>query len=199
MTMWRQYKTIVIAPTTTFPWHPQSPAKASSARQTDRRTTCARIVSAIKGTLTVTHRIHGFTNKTWSYFIMARNNEMACFLHTGWTQVLWYAGIAVPQVLQYLREFDAPAMQSCKPLPCGIGSCQNRRLREQTLNRKPCHCGSIKGGWCMELPTSLDQPLQGQIVCACLDMFLPVWDLYLFPERVSLVTCKSQRYFKSFC
>ena len=85
-----------------------------------------------------------------------------------------YAGIAVPQVLQYLREFDAPAMQSCKPLPCGIGSCQNRRLREQTLNRKPCHCGSIKGGWCMELPTSLDQPLQGQIVCACLDMFLPV-------------------------
>ena len=59
---------------------------------------------------------------------------------------LWYAGIAVPQVLQYLREFDAPAMQSCKPLPCGIGSCQNRRLREQTLTRKPCHCGSIKGG-----------------------------------------------------
>ena len=88
--------------------------------------------------------------------------------------IYWYAGIAVPQVLQYLREFDAPAMQSCKPLPCGIGSCQNRRLREQTLNRKPCHCGSIKGGWCMELPTSLDQPLQGQIVCACLDMFLPV-------------------------
>ena len=33
-----------------------------------------------------------------------------------------YAGIAVPQVLQYLREFDAPAMQSCKPLPCGTGS-----------------------------------------------------------------------------
>ena len=88
--------------------------------------------------------------------------------------VCGYAGIAVPQVLQYLREFDAPAMQSCKPLPCGIGSCQNRRLREQTLNRKPCHCGSIKSGWSMELPTSLDQPLQGQIVCACLDMFLPV-------------------------
>ena len=58
----------------------------------------------------------------------------------------WYAGVAVPQVLQQLREFDAPAMQSCKPLPCGTGSCQNRRLREQTLNRKPCHCGSIKGG-----------------------------------------------------
>ena len=56
-----------------------------------------------------------------------------------------YAGIAM-QVLQYLREFDAPAMQSCKPLPCGTGSCQNRRLREQTLTRKPCHCGSIKGG-----------------------------------------------------
>ena len=54
-----------------------------------------------------------------------------------------YAGVAVPQVLQQLREFDAPAMQSCKPLPCGTGSCQNRRLREQTLNRKPCHCGSI--------------------------------------------------------
>ena len=68
-------------------------------------------------------------------------------IHTHGMQVLqWYAGIAVPQVLQYLREFDAPAMQSCKPLPCGIGSCQNRRLREQTLNRKPCHCGSIKGG-----------------------------------------------------
>ena len=47
-----------------------------------------------------------------------------------------YAGIAVPQVLQYLREFDAPAMQSCKPLPCGIGSCQNRRLREQTPKQK---------------------------------------------------------------
>ena len=59
--------------------------------------------------------------------------------------VPWYAGIAM-QVLQYLREFDAPAMQSCKPLPCGTGSYQNRRLREQTLNRKPCHCGSIKGG-----------------------------------------------------
>ena len=58
----------------------------------------------------------------------------------------WYAGVAVPQVLQQLREFDAPAMQSCKPLPCGTGSCQNRRLREQTLTRKPCHCGSIKGG-----------------------------------------------------
>ena len=33
-----------------------------------------------------------------------------------------YAGIAVPQVLQYLREFDAPATQSCKPLPCDAGS-----------------------------------------------------------------------------
>ena len=98
---------------------------------------------------------------------------------------LWYAGIAVPQVLQYLREFDAPAMQSCKPLPCGTGSWQNRRLREQTLSRKPCHCGSIKGGWCMELPISLDQPLHGQIGCACLDMFLPVCDLYLLPERAA--------------
>ena len=97
-----------------------------------------------------------------------------CELYIVQQQQLMYAGIAVPQVLQYLREFDAPAMHSCKPLPCGIGSCQNRRLREQTLTRKPCHCGSIKGGWCMELPTSLDQPLQGQIVCACLDMFLPV-------------------------
>ena len=28
------------------------------------------------------------------------------------------------QVLQYLREFDAPAMQRCNPLPCGTGSCQ---------------------------------------------------------------------------
>ena len=51
-------------------------------------------------------------------------------LNVGSMQVLQYAGIAVPQVLQYLREFDAPAMQSCKPLPCGIGSCQNRRLRD---------------------------------------------------------------------
>ena len=33
-----------------------------------------------------------------------------------------YAGISVPQVLQYLREFDVHAMQSCKPLPCGTGS-----------------------------------------------------------------------------
>ena len=37
-------------------------------------------------------------------------------------QAFRYAGIAI-QVLQYLREFDAPAMQSCKPLPCGTGSC----------------------------------------------------------------------------
>ena len=42
--------------------------------------------------------------------------------------VLWYAGAAVPQVLQYLWEVEAPAMQSCKPLPCGTGSWQNRRL-----------------------------------------------------------------------
>ena len=33
----------------------------------------------------------------------------------------WYACVAVPQVLQ-LREVEAPAMQSCKPLPCGTGS-----------------------------------------------------------------------------
>ena len=33
-----------------------------------------------------------------------------------------YAGIAVPQVLQFLRECDAPAMQSFKLLPCGTGS-----------------------------------------------------------------------------
>ena len=87
-------------------------------------------------------------------------------------------------------------MQSCKPLPCGIGSWQNRRPREQTLTRKPCHCGSIKGGW---LPTSLDQPLQGQIICACLYMFLLVWDLCLLPKREPLVTCKSQRHFKTIC
>ncbi len=103
------------------------------------------------------------------------------------------------QVLQYLREFDAPAMQSCKPLPCGTGPWPNRRLREQTLIRKPCHCGSIKGGWRMELPTSLDQPLQGQILCTCLDMFLPVWDLYLLPEKKPLVSCKSQRLFNTVC
>ena len=35
---------------------------------------------------------------------------------------VWLAGITVPQVLQYLREFDASAVQSCKPLPCGTGS-----------------------------------------------------------------------------
>ena len=115
----------------------------------------------------------------------------------GW--YIWYAGIAVPQVLQYLRAFDAPTMQNCKPMHCGTGSWQNRMLREQTLTRKPCHRGSIKGGWCVELPTSINQPLQGQIVCACLDMFLPVWDLNLFPERVSLVTCKSQRHFRTIC
>ena len=40
------------------------------------------------------------------------------------------SGIAIPQ------GFDAPAMQSCKPLPCGIGSCQNRRIREQ-IGREP--------------------------------------------------------------
>ena len=62
-----------------------------------------------------------------------------------YTHTHTHTGIAM-QVLQYLREFDAPAMQSCKPLPCGTGSCQNRRLREQTLTRKPYHCGSIKGG-----------------------------------------------------
>ena len=50
----------------------------------------------------------------------------------------------------------------------------------------------------MELPPSLDQPLQGQIVCACLDMFLPVSDLYLFPEREPLITCKKQRLFNTF-
>ena len=61
ITMRRQYKTIVflqhVDPTTTFSWHPQSPAKASSARQTDRRTTCARIVSARKAKPIVTHHI----------------------------------------------------------------------------------------------------------------------------------------------
>ena len=35
---------------------------------------------------------------------------------------VWYAGITVPKLLQYFREFDTPAMQSCKPLPCGTGS-----------------------------------------------------------------------------
>ena len=39
---------------------------------------------------------------------------MEALIRGGWMD----AGIAVPQVLQYLREFDAPAMQSCKPLPC---------------------------------------------------------------------------------
>ena len=29
---------------------------------------------------------------------------------------------AVPYVCQYLWEFDAPAMHSCKPLPCGTSS-----------------------------------------------------------------------------
>ena len=108
----------------------------------------------------------------------------------------------IPCFICYMRVFLVTFLlcfYSLLHLPCGTGSCQNRRLREQTLTRKPCHCGSIKSGWCMEFPTSLDQPLQGQIVCACLDMFLPVWDLYLFPERVSLVTCKSQRHFKIFC
>ena len=51
----------------------------------------------------------------------------------------------------------------------------------------------------MKLPTSLDQLLQRQIVCACLDIFLPVGDLFLLHECESLVTCKSQRHFKTFC
>ena len=35
----------------------------------------------------------------------------------------FYLGcVSVLQVLQYIREFDAPAVQSCKPLPCGTGS-----------------------------------------------------------------------------
>ena len=37
----------------------------------------------------------------------------------------------------------------------------------------------------MELPTSLDQPLQGQIVCACLDMFLPVCPLFVPRDSVA--------------
>ena len=45
---------------------------------------------------------------------------MQTYIYNGLTQ--WYAGVAVPQVLQYLSEFDAPVMQSCKPLPCGAGS-----------------------------------------------------------------------------
>ena len=36
------------------------------------------------------------------------------------------------------------------PLPCTVVS----HCLRLTLTRKPCHCGSIKGGWCMELPTS---------------------------------------------
>ena len=44
--------------------------------------------------------------------------------------------VAVPEVLQYLRECDAPAMQHCKPLPNGTGSRKTRRLREQTLTRQ---------------------------------------------------------------
>ena len=49
----------------------------------------------------------------------------------------------------------------------------------------------------MELPTSLDQPLQGQIVRVCLDLFLPVGYL---PERERepLVTYKNQRHFNTF-
>ena len=49
------------------------------------------------------------TNKVWDYILTVT-------LH------IWYASFAVPQLLQYLTEFDAPAMQSCKPLPCGTGS-----------------------------------------------------------------------------
>ena len=30
-------------------------------------------------------------------------------------------------------------------------------------------------------------------------MFLPVWGLYLLPEREPLVTCKSRRHLKTFC
>ena len=48
-------------------------------------------------------------------FIMADSEDQLmpiCFA----ASIAFYAGIAM-QVLQYLREFDAPAMQSCKPLP----------------------------------------------------------------------------------
>ena len=50
----------------------------------------------------------------------------------------------------------------------------------------------------MELPTFLDQPLQGQIVCARLNMFLPVGGLYLLTEREPLVPYKSQLFVGSF-
>ena len=55
------------------------------------------------------------------------HGKLVCYCHENRSDYkvqahLRYACIAVPQVLQYLREFDAPAMQSCKQLPCGIGS-----------------------------------------------------------------------------
>jgi len=91
-------------------------------------------------------------------------------------------------------------MQSCKPLSCGTGYWQYRRLREQTLTRKPWHCGSIKDGWCMELPTSLDQPLQDKIVCACHDISCRCETSVCSPkESPAKVTCKSQRHFNTFC
>ena len=46
----------------------------------------------------------------------------ACVYTVHVVKTMWYADVAVLQILQYLREFDAPAMQSCKPMACGTGS-----------------------------------------------------------------------------
>ena len=39
-----------------------------------------------------------------------------------YTICCWYARVTITQVLQYLSQFDATAMQSCKPLRCGARS-----------------------------------------------------------------------------
>ena len=44
------------------------------------------------------------------------NNCAICFKRLLPFKICWYGGVAVPQILQFLREFDAPAMQSCKQL-----------------------------------------------------------------------------------
>ena len=48
-----------------------------------------------------------------------------------------YAGIALPQVLQYLREFDVPAMQSCKTTALWYRFLTEPKAKGANPNQKP--------------------------------------------------------------
>jgi len=65
------------------------------------------------------------------------------------------------------------------------------RPRKQSRNRNSCYWGSIKCGWWIELTPSPDQPLQGQTVCTCLNVFLSVWNLYLLSDKTSTLSASS--------